>query len=52
MVSKLVSLTPVRFQSVQFTLKDRPVRITLFSRRCKRRLGCTFFSFLLTLLKT
>ncbi|XP_064942791.1 phosphoinositide phosphatase SAC8-like isoform X4 [Musa acuminata AAA Group] len=27
------------FQSVQFTLKDSPARITLISRRCNRRLG-------------
>jgi len=27
------------FQTEQFTLKDGPVRITLFSRRCNRRLG-------------
>ncbi|KAF7042242.1 hypothetical protein CFC21_051898 [Triticum aestivum] len=27
------------FQTEQFTLKDRLVRITLFSRRCNRRLG-------------
>ncbi|WVZ56591.1 hypothetical protein U9M48_007093 [Paspalum notatum var. saurae] len=34
-----LSLTIIRFQSAQLTLKDRPVRITLFSRRCNRRLG-------------
>jgi len=42
MIRKLVSFNsyrPIRFQSAQFTLKDRPVRITLFSRRCNRRLG-------------
>uniref|UniRef100_A0A453IAU3 SAC domain-containing protein n=2 Tax=Aegilops tauschii subsp. strangulata TaxID=200361 RepID=A0A453IAU3_AEGTS len=33
------SLTILRFQTEQFTLKDRLVRITLFSRRCNRRLG-------------
>jgi hypothetical protein len=33
------SLTILRFQTEQFTLKDGPVRITLFSRRCNRRLG-------------
>ncbi|KAM0883233.1 hypothetical protein ACQ4PT_031787 [Festuca glaucescens] len=27
------------FQTEKFTLKDGPVRITLFSRRCNRRLG-------------
>ncbi|KAJ8476758.1 hypothetical protein OPV22_020485 [Ensete ventricosum] len=27
------------FQSVQFTLKESPARITLISRRCNRRLG-------------
>ncbi|CAN6301260.1 unnamed protein product [Urochloa humidicola] len=29
----------IQKESAQFTLKDRPVRITLFSRRCNRRLG-------------
>lgn len=32
-------MTILRFQTEQFTLKDRLVRITLFSRRCNRRLG-------------
>ncbi|XP_066394894.1 phosphoinositide phosphatase SAC8-like isoform X4 [Miscanthus floridulus] len=35
----IVPLIQGSFQSAQFTLKDRPVRITLFSRRCNRRLG-------------
>jgi len=35
----IIPLIQGSFQSAQFTLKDRPVRITLFSRRCNRRLG-------------
>ncbi|RRT61601.1 hypothetical protein B296_00041842 [Ensete ventricosum] len=31
------------FQSVQFTLKESPARITLISRRCNRRLGTVKF---------
>ncbi|KAF8683796.1 hypothetical protein HU200_044730 [Digitaria exilis] len=35
----IIPLIQGSFQSAQFTLKDKPVRITLFSRRCNRRLG-------------
>ncbi|PVH32842.1 hypothetical protein PAHAL_9G503000 [Panicum hallii] len=35
----IIPLIQGSFQSAQFTLMDRPVRITLFSRRCNRRLG-------------
>ncbi|KAL5217170.1 hypothetical protein ABZP36_017854 [Zizania latifolia] len=35
----IIPLIQGSFQTAQFTLKDAPVRITLFSRRCNRRLG-------------
>lgn len=35
----IIPLIQGSFQSAHFTLKDIPVKITLFSRRCNRRLG-------------
>ncbi|KAI3945544.1 hypothetical protein MKW92_030551 [Papaver armeniacum] len=35
----VIPLVQGSFQTSQFTLKDSPVRITLISRRCTRRLG-------------
>ncbi|XP_006649907.1 phosphoinositide phosphatase SAC8 isoform X2 [Oryza brachyantha] len=35
----IIPLVQGSFRTVQFTLKEAPVRITLFSRRCNRRLG-------------
>ncbi|KAG8063797.1 hypothetical protein GUJ93_ZPchr0003g17765 [Zizania palustris] len=35
----IIPLIQGSFQTAQFTLKDAPIRITLFSRRCNRRLG-------------
>ncbi|XP_043726172.1 phosphoinositide phosphatase SAC8 isoform X1 [Telopea speciosissima] len=35
----IIPLVQGSFQTVQFTLKDAPAKITLISRRCTRRLG-------------
>ncbi|KAJ4764194.1 Phosphoinositide phosphatase family protein [Rhynchospora pubera] len=35
----IIPLIQGHFQTIQFTLKDTPVKLTLISRRCNRRLG-------------